>query len=163
MSDVNRVLAAADAGMSASLDRLFSLLRIPSLSADPAFDKDCRRAGQWLVDGFRRRLSACPSHSDLLAMLDEPADRSFHPAHPVEPRLAPDVPLFTAENLHVHYKTPDGKTRHALDGLSLMIRHGETIGVAGRSGCHSMSRHMISVKPPHSGQGTSKTRWSLAA
>lgn len=26
-------------------------------------------AGQWLVDGFRRRLSACPSHSDLLAMI----------------------------------------------------------------------------------------------
>ncbi len=26
---------------------------------------------------------------DLLAMLDEPADRSFHPAHPIEPRLAP--------------------------------------------------------------------------
>src|SRR5262249_11262962 len=50
-------------------------------------------------------------------------------------RLARDVPLFVADNLRVDYKTPDGKTRRALDGLSLQIRHGETIGVAGRSGC----------------------------
>ena len=50
MSELKRVLAAADAGMSESLERLFALLRIPSLSADPAYDKDCRRAGQWLVD-----------------------------------------------------------------------------------------------------------------
>lgn len=61
MSDLNRVLAAADTGMSESLERLFSLLRIPSLSADPAFDKDCRRAGKWLVDelnalGFKATL-----------------------------------------------------------------------------------------------------------
>jgi acetylornithine deacetylase/succinyl-diaminopimelate desuccinylase-like protein len=53
MSDLNRVLAAADAGMPKSLDRLFTLLRIPSLSADPAYDKDCRRAGQWLVDELK--------------------------------------------------------------------------------------------------------------
>jgi ATP-binding cassette subfamily B protein len=90
---------------------------------------------------------------DLLAMLDEPADRSFHPTHPIEPRLAPDVPLFVADNLRVDYKTPDGKTRRALDGLSLQIRHGETIGVAGRSGCGKSTwlRVMMRLVHPTSG------------
>jgi ATP-binding cassette subfamily B protein len=90
---------------------------------------------------------------DLMAMLDEPADRSFHPAHPIEPRLAPDVPLFVADNLHVNYKTPDGKTRRALDGLTLTIRHGETIGVAGRSGCGKSTwlRVMMRLVHPSSG------------
>ena len=34
----------------------------------------------------------------------------------------------------MQYVTPDGRTRRALDGLSLAIRRGERIGIAGRSG-----------------------------
>ncbi len=48
MSDLDRALAAADAGMGASLDRLFELIRIPSVSTDPAHAKDCRAAADWL-------------------------------------------------------------------------------------------------------------------
>ncbi len=90
---------------------------------------------------------------DMLDMLNEPVDRSFHPAGPLEPRLAPDVPLFVADNLRVDYRTPDGKTRRALDGLSLTIRHGETIGVAGRSGCGKSTwlRVMMRLVHPSSG------------
>ena len=91
---------------------------------------------------------------DLMAMLDEPADRSFHPAHPIEPRLAPDVPLFVADNLRVDYKTPDGKTRRALDGLSLQIRHGETIGVAGRSGCGKSTWLRVMMRLVHPASGS---------
>jgi ATP-binding cassette subfamily B protein len=90
---------------------------------------------------------------DLMAMLDEPIDRSFRPAHPIEPRLAPDVPLFVADDLRVDYKTPDGRDRRALDGLSMMVRHGETIGVAGRSGCGKSTwlRVMMRLVHPTSG------------
>src|SRR5205807_2499902 len=38
------------------------------------------------------------------------------------------------ENFRAEYRTPSGNTVPALDGISLTIRHGETIGVAGRSG-----------------------------
>jgi ATP-binding cassette subfamily B protein len=91
---------------------------------------------------------------DMLAMLDEPADRSFYPAHPMEPRLAQDVPLFVADNLQVDYKTPDGKNRRALDGLSLTIRHGETIGVAGRSGCGKSTWLRVMMRLTHPSAGT---------
>jgi acetylornithine deacetylase/succinyl-diaminopimelate desuccinylase-like protein len=68
MSDLDRVLSAADGGMKHSLDRLFALLRIPSLSADPAYAKDCRRAGQWLVD----ELNALGFKADLRATAGQP-------------------------------------------------------------------------------------------
>jgi ATP-binding cassette subfamily B protein len=71
---------------------------------------------------------------DLLDMLAEPIDRSFEPAQPREPLLDPKVPLVVVENMRVSYRTPDGQRRRALHGISMAIRHGETIGVAGRSG-----------------------------
>jgi acetylornithine deacetylase/succinyl-diaminopimelate desuccinylase-like protein len=50
MTDLNAALAAADANFDDSLERLFGLLRIQSISTDPAYAPECRRAGQWLVD-----------------------------------------------------------------------------------------------------------------
>ncbi len=41
------VLEAVDAGLEASLDRLRELLSIPSVSTDPAFAGDVRRAAEW--------------------------------------------------------------------------------------------------------------------
>ncbi len=49
MPAVDSVLAAADKSLEPSIGRLFELLRIPSISADPAYAKDCRRAAEWLV------------------------------------------------------------------------------------------------------------------
>ncbi|MEO1313366.1 MAG: M20/M25/M40 family metallo-hydrolase [Pseudomonadota bacterium] len=43
------VLDAVDAGLDASVARLFELLRIPSISTDPAFDEACTEAADWLV------------------------------------------------------------------------------------------------------------------
>jgi acetylornithine deacetylase/succinyl-diaminopimelate desuccinylase-like protein len=53
MSDLNAVLARIDADLDASLDRLFALLRIPSISTDPAYAADCRAAADWLVADLR--------------------------------------------------------------------------------------------------------------
>jgi ATP-binding cassette subfamily B protein len=72
---------------------------------------------------------------DLMEMLSEPVDPSFHPSPAHEPRLEVGEPLIHVHNLQVEYLTPQGKTVRAVDGISLTIRHGETIGVAGQSGC----------------------------
>ncbi|WP_254512988.1 ABC transporter ATP-binding protein [Anatilimnocola floriformis] len=70
---------------------------------------------------------------DLLQMLETPLDRSFAtPNHDLSVKTG--QPLIEIDDLLVQYQTPDGKTRLALDHLTLSIHHGETIGVAGRSG-----------------------------
>ncbi|MEM7490829.1 MAG: M20/M25/M40 family metallo-hydrolase [Pseudomonadota bacterium] len=43
------ILDRVDAGQSAALDRLLDLLRIPSISTDPAHARDCVAAADWLV------------------------------------------------------------------------------------------------------------------
>ena len=49
MSVVDPVLDILDADLENSLARLFDLLRIPSISADPAHADDVRRAAEWLA------------------------------------------------------------------------------------------------------------------
>jgi ATP-binding cassette subfamily B protein len=71
---------------------------------------------------------------DLLEMLAEPADPSFQTKGGPEPRLVPGEPVIEVEDLHVEYLTAQEKRVCALSGMSLTVRHGETIGVAGRSG-----------------------------
>ena len=46
---VDKVLATAEQGFQASIDRLFTLLRIPSISTDPAFKQHCSAAAEVLV------------------------------------------------------------------------------------------------------------------
>ena len=43
------VLDRIDSDMDAALDRLLALLRIPSISTDPAYKAECDRAADWLV------------------------------------------------------------------------------------------------------------------
>ncbi len=62
MSRMEQILKHIDAHLDASLQRLFSLLRIPSISAQPAHAGDCRKAAEWARDtlaemGFAARLS----------------------------------------------------------------------------------------------------------
>jgi acetylornithine deacetylase/succinyl-diaminopimelate desuccinylase-like protein len=49
MSSLQDVLSRIDNELDASLDRLFELLRLPSISTDPAHNADCRHAADWLV------------------------------------------------------------------------------------------------------------------
>ena len=46
---LNDVLARIDDDLGAATDRLMELLRIPSISTDPAFKGDCDTAADWLV------------------------------------------------------------------------------------------------------------------
>lgn len=47
------VLARIDQDLPMAIDRLMALLRIPSISTDPAYADDCARAADWLVDELR--------------------------------------------------------------------------------------------------------------
>jgi acetylornithine deacetylase/succinyl-diaminopimelate desuccinylase-like protein len=46
---LDNVLSAIDRGLDRSLERLYSLLKIPSISTDPAHRKDCEQAAAWLA------------------------------------------------------------------------------------------------------------------
>jgi acetylornithine deacetylase/succinyl-diaminopimelate desuccinylase-like protein len=47
MNETAKALARIDADQTASLERLFALLRIKSISADPRYKEDCRAAAKW--------------------------------------------------------------------------------------------------------------------
>lgn len=47
---LDEVLANVDANIDGSLGRLFDLIRIPSVSTDPAHAADCKRAAEWLTE-----------------------------------------------------------------------------------------------------------------
>ncbi|HTN96937.1 MAG TPA: hypothetical protein VL101_08165, partial [Nordella sp.] len=72
MTDINTVLSAADRTLDQSLDRLFDLVRIPSISTDPAYKADCRRAAERLVAdlaalGFDASLRDTAGHPMVVA------------------------------------------------------------------------------------------------
>ncbi len=72
MTDIAPVLASADRNLQASLDRLFELVKIRSISTDPAFKADCRKAAEWLVAeltalGFDASIRDTPGHPMVVA------------------------------------------------------------------------------------------------
>ena len=72
MTDIGAILEVADTGLEQSLDRLFDLVRIPSISTDPAYKADCRRAAGALVAdlaalGFAASLRDTPGHPMVVA------------------------------------------------------------------------------------------------
>ena len=66
------VLARLDAETERALDRLLELLRIPSISTDPAYKEQCDRAADWLVAdlasiGFAAEKRPTPGHPMVVA------------------------------------------------------------------------------------------------
>lgn len=64
---LDAVLARIDDTLPQALDRLMDLLRIPSISTDPAFKADCARAADWLAEdlkslGFDAASRPTPGH-----------------------------------------------------------------------------------------------------
>jgi ATP-binding cassette subfamily B protein len=91
---------------------------------------------------------------DLIKLLREPIDRSFKPAEPREPILVMGEPVLVTDGLEVTYRRSSGKPRPALRGVSMMIRHGEIIGVAGRSGCGKTTWLRALMRLAHPSGGT---------
>lgn len=66
------VLTRIDDTLPQALDRLLELLRIPSISTDPAYKPDCARAADWLVEdlkalGFEASSRPTPGHPMVVA------------------------------------------------------------------------------------------------
>ena len=91
---------------------------------------------------------------DLVDMLSQPVDRSFRPTEPRDPMISVGSPLFVADDLRVVYLTSDGQPKPALNGVTLSILHGETIGVAGRSGCGKSTWLRVLMRLTHPSGGT---------
>ena len=91
---------------------------------------------------------------DLLQLLGQPMDRSFDQQPTGEIALTAGQPIIQADDLLVRYQTSDGQLRTVLDHLSLTIHHGETIGVAGRSGSGKSTwiKVLLRLIHPHGGQ-----------
>ena len=53
MSRLDDVLARIDADTDAALERLFAVLRIKSISTDPAYAAECRACADWHVSDLR--------------------------------------------------------------------------------------------------------------
>ncbi len=69
---LDAALAHADANLDASLERLTALIAIKSISTDPAYAAECRRAADWLVsdlvsEGFTASARATPGHPVVVA------------------------------------------------------------------------------------------------
>ncbi len=73
--------------------------------------------------------------ADLQALLALPVDPSFKTPTHRDPMLDDRAPVVRVEGLRMDYAMPDGRKRSALSGVDMEIYPGETVGVAGKSGC----------------------------
>lgn len=91
---------------------------------------------------------------DLLQMLGVPLDRAFATPEQRGLELKAGAPVIEVEDLLVEYVTAEGETHRALNHLSLTIRHGETIGIAGRSGSGKSTwiKVLLRLVHPQAGQ-----------
>jgi len=66
---------------------------------------------------------------------------------------APDEVLLRVEDLVVEFRARGG-TVHAVSGISLDVREGETLGIVGESGCgkSTTGRAIMQLPPPNSGR-----------
>ncbi len=69
---IDRILRHVDDNLDRSRENLFALLRIPSISAQPAHAPDCLRAAEWMRDqfaglGFEVSIRPTPGHPVVLA------------------------------------------------------------------------------------------------
>jgi ATP-binding cassette, subfamily B, bacterial len=92
--------------------------------------------------------------SVLLHMLDQPLDQSYGVVTMRAPRLDGSLPLLECQDLVVEYSLADGGSRRILNGLTMKIYQGQTIGIAGRSGSGKSTwlRCMLRLIHPASGE-----------
>lgn len=83
MPALSPVLDHIDNHLDESLERLFALLQIHSISTDPAYSAECLKAAEWLVDdlttiGFEASVRATPGHPMVVAHHPGPRPDSPH-------------------------------------------------------------------------------------
>lgn len=75
MTNTQTALDYAERHIDDSLDRLFALMRVPSISTDPAYAEECQRAAALLTEelnglGFTARVAQTPGHPMVVAHHD---------------------------------------------------------------------------------------------
>lgn len=83
MPALEPVLNTLDSNLDKSLERLFELLRIKSISTDPAFKAECRKAAEWLVTdlksiGFDASVRDTAGHPMVVAHHEGPSPDAPH-------------------------------------------------------------------------------------
>jgi len=103
---LDAVLARIDSDLPAATDRLLDLLRIPSISTDPAYKSDCDAAADWLVAdlqslGINAQKRQTPGHPMVVGHVGDTADGKPHllfyghyDVQPVDPLDLWDTPPF---------------------------------------------------------------------
>jgi acetylornithine deacetylase/succinyl-diaminopimelate desuccinylase-like protein len=82
-SKLPAILAHIEAGLDATRDRWFDLLRIPSVSAQPVHAPDCAAAATWLRDA----LASIGFEAKLLPTAGHPVVLAHHPGTAPGPRV----------------------------------------------------------------------------
>jgi acetylornithine deacetylase/succinyl-diaminopimelate desuccinylase-like protein len=121
---LDAALAYADAHMDASLERLTALIAIKSISTDPAYAAECKRAADWIVadlksEGFDASARATPGHPVVVAhgpAVDGPTAVFYahYDVQPVDPIELWNTDPFTLTPV----KQPDGETWLTARGAS---------------------------------------------
>lgn len=119
ISTLDAVLQKLDEGLDGALDRLMALLRIPSISTDPAHAGDVRAAAEWLRDelaglGFQASVRDTTGHPMVVARSQPGGARPLlfyghYDVQPVDPLSLWDSPPFEPRI----EDTPDGKVIRA--------------------------------------------------
>lgn len=91
---IDAVLNRIDETIPAATDRLMALLRIRSISTDPAYKEECDKAADWLVNelnslGFKAEKRPAPGHPFVVARHEGPGPHLLFYGHydvqPVDP------------------------------------------------------------------------------
>tara|TARA_R110002167_G_scaffold145082_5_gene335976 strand:- start:639 stop:2024 length:1386 start_codon:yes stop_codon:yes gene_type:complete len=109
MTKLDVVLDRIDTDLDASIARWFDLLRVPSISTDPAYAAECVKAADWLVSqltdmGFETSRRDTPGHPMVIARNHAAGENAPHvlfyghyDVQPVDPVELWDAPPFEPE------------------------------------------------------------------
>ncbi len=115
---LDETLARIDADLPEATDRLLNLLRIPSISTDPAYKEHCQEAADWLVEdlkslGVPAEKRPTPGHPMVVGHVEGDGPHVLFYGHydvqPVDP-----LELWNSEPFDAKIEdTPDGKVIRA--------------------------------------------------
>ena len=115
---LDETLARIDADLPEATDRLLNLLRIPSISTDPAYKEHCQEAADWLVEdlkslGVQAEKRPTPGHPMVVGHVEGDGPHVLFYGHydvqPVDP-----LELWNSEPFDAKIEdTPDGKVIRA--------------------------------------------------
>ncbi|TQS72481.1 dipeptidase [Rhodobacteraceae bacterium] len=100
---LDAVLSRVDTDLDQAMDRLMELLRIQSISTDPAYTPEVKKAAEWLVEdlksmGFDAELRPTPGHPMVVARHTAPGPHLLFYGHydvqPVDPLDLWNTPPF---------------------------------------------------------------------